>query len=429
MTSRERILAALDHRQAERVPVDFGAHRSSGIMAIAYRRLREHLGLPKKPIRVYDMIQQLAVIDEDVLERFGVDAIEMGRGFCQEDRDWKEWVLPDGNECVIPVWADVRQKGGDWVLYSPTGRPMALQVAGSLYFEQIYWPYRDGVPDDLSDLPDLMRNVSWAIPSPPPPGSDLAGGAKALRSSSNRAIVALFGGNLLEWGQFLCRNDNFFVLLAEDPARAHRLLDRLVEIHLANLEPFLGAVGPYVDLVLFGDDLGMQTGPQISPRMYREFFYPRQRVMWQRTKQLANVKVMLHCCGGVRPLLDDLISAGLDAINPVQITCAGMDPLLLKKDFGSRLCFWGGGCDTRRVLPEATPDEVRRHVQQQLEILAPGGGFVFQQVHNIMADVPPANVVAMFDAVQDFTADSPREGSPPRLGKTKIPRRVAPAGT
>ncbi len=402
MTSRERVLAAIHHIQPDRVPVDFGAHRSSGIMAIAYRKLRQHLGLPPKPIRVYDMVQQLAIIDDDVLQRFGVDAVELGRGFCHEERDWQPWVLPDGGACLLPAWVDVRRDGEDWVLYSPSGRAIGVQKAGSLYFEQIYWPFLEGVPDDLAGLPEVMPEVTWSVPAPPPPGRDLAAGARTLRAATDRAIVALFGGNLLEWGQFLCRNDNFFLLLAGEPAKAHRLLDRLVEIHLANLERFLGAVGPYIDIVLFGDDLGMQNGPQVSPRMYREFFFPRQKVMWRRAKELADVRIMLHCCGGVRPLLDDLIAAGLEAINPVQISCAGMDPAGLKRDFGARLCFWGGGCDTRSVLPGATPDGVRRHVQEQLAIWSPGGGFVFQQVHNVMADVPPANIVAAFDAVRDW---------------------------
>jgi uroporphyrinogen decarboxylase len=187
--------------------------------------------------------------------------------------------------------------------------------------------------------------------------------------------------------------------LAGDPKRAHEFLDRLLAIHLANLEPYLAAVGPCIDVIGFGDDLGMQNGPQISRAMYQEFFKPRHAAMWRRAKELANVKVMLHCCGGVRPLLPDLIDAGLDIINPVQISCAGMDAASLKQDFGDRLTLWGGGCDTRFVLSHGTPNEIRRHVQEQLAILATGGGFIFQQVHNILADVPPGNVVAMFDAI------------------------------
>jgi uroporphyrinogen decarboxylase len=402
MTSRQRILSTINHLQPDRVAVDFGAHRSSGIMAIAYRKLRQHLGLPPRPIRVYDIIQQLAIIDEDVLRRFGVDAMEMGRGFALDDRHWKSWVLPDGGECLIPAWVDVRRDGDDWIIYSPRGVAAAIQKAGSLYFEQMHWPLLEGVPHDLSSLPEMMQDISWAVPAPPEPDANLAAGAKALRASTDRAIVALFGGNLLEWGQFLCRNDNFFMLLASEPQTAHRLLDRLVEIHLANLEKFLTAVGKHIDIILFGDDLGMQTGPQVSPAMYHEFFFPRHRAMWNRAKELANVKVMLHCCGGVRELLNDLIAAGLDTINPVQITCNGMDPAALKRDFGARLCFWGGGCDTRQILPQSTPAQVRQHVLDQLKIFAPSGGFVFQQVHNIMADVPPQNIVAMFDAVAEF---------------------------
>jgi uroporphyrinogen decarboxylase len=225
-------------------------------------------------------------------------------------------------------------------------------------------------------------------------------GAKRLRQKTDKAILGGFGGNLLETGQFLYRNDNFFMLLAGEPAKAHKFLDDLVEIHLANLEKYLGAVGDSIDIIKFGDDLGMQSGPQVSPRMYREFFKPRHKLMWTRAKQLANVVVMLHCCGGVRELLPDLIDAGLDAINPVQISCSGMDAAELKAEFGKEMVFWGGGCDTQTLLPNATPEEVRRHVKEQVRILSPGGGFVFQQVHNILAYVPPRNVVAMFEAIR-----------------------------
>ncbi len=406
MTSRERVKAALAHVQPDRAPVDFGAHRSSGIMAIAYRKLRDQMGLSAKPVRVYDIVQQLAVIDEDVLDRFGVDSVELGRGFCREEKFWKPWVLPDGSPCEIPVWVDVRKDGEDWILHSERGTAIGIMKQGSLYFEQIYWPYLDGLPQDLSGMGRAMDVVTWSVPAPPGPRADLASGARAFRQSTDRAIIGLFGGNLLEWGQILCRNDQFLMLLAAEPREAHRFLDAITEIHLAKLESYLAEVGPYIDIILFGDDLGMQRGPQISPAMYREFFKPRHKAMWARAKQLADVKVMLHCCGGVRPLLDDLIDAGLDAINPVQISCNGMEPSWLKRDFGSRITFWGGGCDTREVLPYGTPAQVRDHVRRQLEIMSPGGGFVFQQVHNVMADVPPENIIAMFDAVAEFNQNA-----------------------
>ncbi|MCD6308504.1 MAG: methyltransferase, partial [Candidatus Latescibacteria bacterium] len=259
----------------------------------------------------------------------------------------------------------------------------------------------------LDLMPDIWSESMWAaVASPPGPetaGPDgaekLAAGAEKLRGNTDRAILGLFGGNLLEFGQFLYRNDAFFILLAGEPDRAHAFLDRMVEIHLENLEAYLGAVGDYIDVIVFGDDLGMQTGPQISPAMYREFFKPRHAALWNRAKELADVKVNLHSCGGVRELIPDLIEAGLDAINPVQINCAGMDLGELKREFGKDLTFWGGGCDTGRILPQGTPDEVRRHVREQVEIGRVGGGFVFQQVHNILADAPPENIAAMLDAV------------------------------
>jgi uroporphyrinogen decarboxylase len=407
MTSRERILSALQHKQPDRVPIDFSGHRSSGINAIAYGRLRDYLGLTKRPIRVYDIIQQMAVVDEDVLQRFNVDTIELGRSFAVEDKYWHAWVLPDGTPCQVPTWVRPERDGPRWVIRSDNGRVIAQMPDGALYFEQTYYPFVDGEADHTK-IAEVFADSMWTgIASPPGPIADgpdgdrtLVEGAKRLRASTDRAVLGLFGGNLLEIGQFLYRNDNFFMLLAGEPERAHDFLERLVEHHLKNLESYLKKVGPYIDIIVFGDDLGMQTGPQLSPGMYREFFKPRHARMWKRAKELANVKVMLHCCGGVRELLPDLIDAGLDAINPVQITCRGMEARGLKKDFGQRITFWGGGCDTREVLARATPGEVQEHVREQVATLHPGGGFVFQQVHNILADVPPQNIVAMFDAVQ-----------------------------
>ena len=405
MTPRERVLAALNHQQPDRVPIDFGGHRSSGIAAMAYRKLRAALGLPERPIRVYDPVQQLAILDDDVLDRFHVDTIELGRGFARNDKDWADWVLPDGSPCQMPAWALPQRQPGQWVIRSQSGRVLAKMPDGAIYFEQCYWPFLE--EDDLDRLPEALTENMWcAVQSPPGPltaGPNgpqiLAEGARAMRARTDRAMIGLFGGNLLEIGQFLYRIDNFLMLLAGNPDRAHAFLDRLVAIHMANLEKYLAAVGSSIDVILFGDDLGMQNGPQMSRAMYQEFFQPRHAKMWRRAKELAPVKVMLHCCGGIRPIIPDLIEAGLDATNPVQITCAGMDARQLKADFGDRLTFWGGGCDTRFILSQASPEEIRRHVKEQVAIFNPGGGFVFQQVHNILADVPPANVIAMLDAV------------------------------
>lgn len=406
-TSRERVMAAFEHRGASRVPLDFSGHRSSGIAAIAYARLRKHLGLPAKPVRVYDPVQQLAIVDSDILDLFGIDTIELGRAFALEDEHWADWLLPDGTPCQMPVWALPERTQNGWQLRSKSGKVLARMPYGALYFEQCYFPMvEEGGPRTVSAA---MNECMWcAMPSPPGPLADgpqglrrLAEGAKKLRAGTDRAIIGLFGGNLFEMGQFLFRNDNFLMMLAAEPTQTHDFLAWLTEIHLAALNRFLGAVGDSIDIILFGDDLGMQTGPIISRQMYREFFMPRHNTLWTRAKQLANVKIMLHCCGGVRELLPDLIEAGLDAINPVQTSCQGMDPAALKAEFGRDLVFWGGGCDTQTALSFDTPEEVKKHVRERVRIMAPGGGFVFQQVHNIMANVPPENVVAMFEAARE----------------------------
>jgi len=405
MTSRERILTALNHREPDRVPVDLGSYRSSGISAIAYPKLRQALGLEPRTIYVYDPVQQLAIVDEDVLTWAGADAIELGRGFCAEEKWWADWTLPDGTPCKMPAWAVPERDGREWVFRFSGGHVMARMPEGSQHFDQSWWPFLDG-EEDLGRIEELYPQHMWTgIGSPPGPSvatpEALVEGARRLREKTSRAIVGLFGGNLLEMGQFYYRMDNFLMMLASEPQRVHGFLDALIEVHLKNLEKFLGAVGPYIDVINFGDDLGAQNCPQISPRMYREFFKPRHAVMWARAKQLAPAKVMLHCCGAVRPLLPDLIDAGLEVLNPVQISCRGMDAGGLKRDFGRDLVFWGGGCDTQRVLPCGTPDEVREHVREQVRSMAPGGGFVFQQVHNILGNVPPENIIAMYEAVRN----------------------------
>ena len=403
MNSRDRVLAALNHIETDRVPIDLSGYRSSGISAIAYPKLRAYLGLEPRPIRVYDIQQQLAIVDDDILDRFDVDTIELGRAFALDDDDWADWTLPNGEPCQVPVWTLPERVDNGWVIHSETGRVIARMPDGALYFESVYFPWAENEPDHTK-IVEAMAECMWNIPTPPGPlveGPDgdrlLVEGARHLRESTDRAIIGLFGCNLLEWGQFLYRNDNFLALLAAEPEQAHDLLERLTQLHESALEKYLGLVGQYVDVINFNDDLGMQNGPQISPRMYREFFKPRQARLWQRAK-VAGVKVMLHSCGDIRLLLPDLIEAGLDAVNPVQISCKGMDAAGLKRDFGKDITFWGGGCDTQWLLSHGTAEEVTKHVKHQVEILRQGGGFVFQQVHNILADVPPQNIVAMYDA-------------------------------
>lgn len=410
MISRRRILTALKHRQPDRVPIDFGGHRSSGIMAIAYNKLKKHLGIDSGDIYVYDMMQQLAVIEPPILDLFGVDTIELGRAFMADDAHWKAWTLPDGTPCKIPKYINLEKRGDDWLLLNSEGRPIFIQKKGSLYFEQIFYPWLDANPDeqDFSNLEKTFEHLSGLST----PGEhflldeeglqQLAAGAGALRQSTDRAIIGLFGGNLFEAGHTLYRMDNYLMHQMLHPDGLHRFLQALTDLHLARLEKWLGAVGPYIDVILFGDDFGGQSGPLISPAMYREFYKPLQKKMWLRAKELADVKVLLHSCGGIEPLIEDFIAIGLDAVNPVQISSAGMESRLLKQKYGGRFTLWGGGCDTQSVLANASPEEIKEHVTQQLDILVPGGDFVFQQVHNIMANVPPENIVAMFETVRKW---------------------------
>ncbi|MGC4056218.1 MAG: hypothetical protein QM757_46025 [Paludibaculum sp.] len=271
MTSRERVLCAFRHQQADRIPIDLSGHRSSGIAARAYPALRAALGLAPKPTYIYDPVQQLAIVHDDVLDCLQVDTIELGRGFCQDERWWVDWTPPCGQPCRMPSWAVPEPAGAEWVIRAPSGRIIARMPEGAEHFDQIWWPFLDG-PEDLNRIEDLYPEHMWTGVSAPPGPSiqttdELSAGAARLRASNSRAIIGLFGGNLLEMGQFYYRMDQFLMLMAEDPARVHRFLDALVEIHLRNLDRFLGAVGPYIDIISFGDDLGAQHGPQISPRM------------------------------------------------------------------------------------------------------------------------------------------------------------------
>lgn len=410
MTSRDRILTALNHQQPDRVPIDFGGHRSSGIMAIAYNQLKKYLDITSGDIYVYDMVQQLAIIEEPILDLFGIDTIEMGRGFLLNESDWQEWQLPDGTPCKIPSYITLQKQGDDWLLFDDRGLEIGAQKKGCLYFEQTYYPLaeRGIADDDFCDLEERLGETIWSIPAPgghltvndAEQLKQLAAGAQELRRSTNRAIIGLFGGNIFETPQMLYRMDNWLLYHLMYPKQVHAFLEKLATIHLKNLEKWLLAVGPSIDIILFGDDLGSQTGPLVSVDMYREFYKSYHKMLWNRAKQLAEVKVLLHSCGAIEPFIEEFIDAGLDAVNPVQIGCSGMDARSLKRRCGGRFTLWGGGCDTQSILPNASPVAVKKHVKKQIDILAPGGDFVFQQVHNVMANVPPENIVAMFEAVR-----------------------------
>ncbi len=354
MTSRERVVCALSHREPDRVPIDCGGHRSSGISAIAYAKLKKALGISTGHIYVYDMIQQLAIVEPEVMRIIGADVIELGRGFMHDDAEWQDWVLPDGTPCKIPGYIRVEKRGSDSYLLSDDGVDLAILKAGCLFFEQIHWPWLNRNPDeqDFTDIEQAFRYTMWtSIPSPGGhiPLTDegcrqLSEGARNLRESTEYAIMGLFGGNFFEVPQFLYRMDNYLMHLALHPEACERLSHALFDFYMARLEKWLGAVGPHIDVMLFGDDLGGQNGPLLSPAMYRRYYKPYHVKLWHRVKELApHVNVHMHSCGGIEPLLPDLIDAGLESSNPVQITCKGMEPHHLKKNIWRSVCVLGRG--------------------------------------------------------------------------------------
>jgi uroporphyrinogen decarboxylase len=414
MTSRERVLAAIAHREPDKVPIDLGAMRSTGITAVAYGNLKRYLGISGGSTDVYDVVQQLAQPEDPILDYFEADVIDLGRAFLTADKDWKDFTLPDGSAARIPAYAGLEPDGeGGWVFRSSTGTTLGSMPRGAYYLSQTHFPLLDWDGHDLSvldRLADLMAQVTWAaLPTAPwhKPLSrehlaDIRKRAKRLSETTDFAVMAGFGGNLLEWGQYLCRNDQFLVDLVESPRKAEALLDRLTGMHLENLDPFLDAVEGHVQIIQMGDDLGTQLAPQISPAMYRRFFKPRHRLIFEKVRKRSGLHLFLHSCGAIAPLLPDLIEIGVEIINPVQTSARGMEPERLKREFGKDLTFWGGGCDTQSILPYRTEREIDEHVRNRFEILAPGGGFIFTPVHNMMPNVPPRNIVAMIEAAKTY---------------------------
>lgn len=411
MNSRERIMAAINHEEPDRIPVDLGATPSSGISATAYSRLKQYLGVMDGQVRVYDVVQQLAQPEEIILEGFGIDVLDIGRSFNTKDADWYYIHLAGGEIAQYPAWfKPVQQEDGSWIAFHEDGTSIARMPAGGQFFDQTCYPYLDGYPNDYKDLPQAMNKVLWAALAHSPwdhAGEDgfwetLRERALSLRKSSDKALMMVCGCNLFEWGTFLRRMDNFLMDLMTETARVEALLDALMELHLATLEKVCKAVGDVADILRFGDDLGMDSGPFMPPQIYRDLFKPRHAALCDYVKKHSAMKTYLHSCGSLYALMPDLIEAGYDIINPVQTSSVDMEPVRLKKEFGKEITFWGGGCDTRAVLNRATPEEVKVHVQERLEIFAPGGGFVFNTVHNILPEVPPENIVAMYEAVGEF---------------------------
>jgi uroporphyrinogen decarboxylase len=416
------VLAAIAHRELDRVPVDLGSTPSSGISATAYARVKNLLGIQQGHVRVYDVVQQLAQPEPWALDRFAVDVVDLGRTFNTREQDWYDIHLPSGEAAQYPAWFHpVRGEDGSWDVHHRDGTLIARMPAGAAFFDETCFPYADDWPEDWSGLDQAMGKVLWAalVHSPWDHAGEtdfwqqMRANALRLRAETDRAIMVVCGCNLFEWGTFLRRLDNFLVDIMIEPEKVEALLEALMERHLATLAKVCEHLGDVVDVIRFGDDLGTDQGPFMPPEVYRRLFKPRHKRLCDYTHAHSSMHTFIHSCGSIRQLLPDLIEAGIEIVNPVQTSSAEMEPERLKREFGKDLVFWGGGIDTRNVLNRGRPADVRRQVLERMEVFSRGGGFVFNTVHNILPDVPPENVVALFDAVAEFNGIRPaREERP-----------------
>lgn len=399
MNSRERILAALNHQETDRIPFDLGSTQVTGIHVIAYRRLRAALGMAAVEPQLCDSIQQLALPDDDLIERLGIDVRGLfplnSHNWEPSRRDWQpstDGALSRTSGSILgtdigDAWEYVDEWGITHKRFKPDG----------LYYSVIHSPLA-GPSITAADVrryrfPDTGDRVRI---------SGLREQAETYRRQGKAVMLKGVLAGILEMSQRIRGMADFLMDMAADEQLAGALLDKMLELKLAFWEMALPELAGVVDIVSEADDYGTQESQLISPRMFRRMIKPRLAILFQRIKQLApNTKLFFHSCGNVRPLLPDFIEVGVDILNPVHIRAAGMEPVALKRDFGKDLVFWGGGVDTQGVLPSGTLQQVKADVWRNIDALAPGGGFVFNTVHNIQADVPPENIIAMWEALRE----------------------------
>ena len=377
MNSRDRVLLALNHQEPDRVPFDLGGTGLSTIHVTAYQNLRRRLGLPAVEPHVAFVAEQLVLVDDDLAQHLQTDVRP---------------VLPGTASAFAYRYRDE----GDYRAYTDEwGIGWRMPKEGGFYYDMYHHP--------LAKAGSLVEFENYPFPDPLDEDRFAPLRAQAEAAVAQGKAVALAGpcAGIAEVVSWLRGYEQYYIDLALNQNFVATLLDRLVEFKSAYWERALAEIGHLVDVVVEADDLGGQNAPLMSPRTYRTLIQPRHRRLFSFIKEQAPVKVFYHTCGAVRKLIPDLIDAGIDILNPVQISAAGMDLRELKQEFGRDLVFWGGGVDTQGVLGTATPDEVRAHVQQNIEALAPGGGFVFAAVHDIQANVPPENILAMWETCQE----------------------------
>ncbi|MGD8399246.1 MAG: uroporphyrinogen decarboxylase family protein [Anaerolineae bacterium] len=370
MTPRQRVLAAVEHRAPDRVPIDVGGTSFSTVIGRAYERLKAHLGIEAET-HYMKRKSRSAILDEAVARRLHADARPLLIG---SPDGWQDVYFDDG--AFRDEFGVVWRKAGDGH-YAPTGNPL-----------------RDATWAGLDAFP-------WPDPLNPGRTRGLGALARHLHEGTDYAVILTLPVGFVHLSQYLRGYEQWLMDIVLEPAFLDALMDRTLDWWLALAGAVLDEVGPYVDVVAFGDDVAFHDRPMVDLERYRRLFKPRHRKMIDLLKAKSDAKVLYHCCGAVKSLVPEFTDIGVDALNPVQVSSADMDTAALKAEFGERICFWGG-IDTQRVLPLGTPDEVRAEVRQRIRDLAAGGGFVLAPVHNVQEDVPPENIVAMADAAIEF---------------------------
>jgi uroporphyrinogen decarboxylase len=361
------------------VPFDLGSTQVTGIHVIAYRNLRAALGLPEVKPQLCDAVQQLALPDDDLVAQLGVDV----RGL---------YPLNSHN------WGITEEDGGDYFLYRDEwGIVHRRPQPDGLYYSvwQVPLPQDDLTIQDVERHPWPDMGAPWRV-------AGLREQALRYRAAGYAVVLKDAFAGIFEFAQRVVGMENLLVLMAVNPAVAEALFDQLLALKLAYWRTALVKLGDVVDVVTYADDYGTQESQLISPAMFRSLLKPRVRQVLALQAQLApHARRFFHSDGNVRPLIPDFLEIGVQILNPVHIRARGMEPVALKHDFGQDLAFWGGGVDTQGVLPNGTPEQVKEDVRRNIEALAPGGGYVFNTIHNIQPDVPPENIIAMWEALQE----------------------------
>ena len=416
MTSRQRVELALAHQEADRVPLDLGASPVTGMHCSTVYKLRQALELdpPGTPVKVIEPFQMLGEIGPDLLDVLGVDVVGVRRlqnayGFANEG--WKEWSA-FGVPLLVPgEFPTERERSGELLMYPCADRSApacARMPKTGFYFDAIVRQE----PIDESRLDPADNAADFSVIS----DADLAYITAEIEriAPSGRAIIGDFGGMGFGDIAFVPGTTNrhpkgirdleqWYMSYVARPQYIYEVFERQCEIALETLRRAHAAVGDAVTVAFVtGTDFGTQEAPLISPKTYRNLFKPfHVRINdWIHTH--TNWKTFIHSCGSIWWLLDDIVDAGFDCLNPVQTSAADMAPEALKARYGDRVTFWGGGIDTQHVLPFGTPEEVRAMVGERMRVFGAGGGFVFNPIHNVQASIPIENVLALYDAVNAF---------------------------